>query len=386
MVYSSFLKQFSRPCSLSFLIFMLIFMPSYPTLPGLPPGANELFQEASFPEEAVHIEGEALARQIDQVLQYFQEYGTKDPQGVSPGMFSGLGITLADVSATLCFMRDILKEDLRRGEELRLKDGRFLIRHFRCFRWHPRPGNPEQPGRIRITRYAVFTVPGRGKREGAYRYALYQLPDDEQGMTLEEAEKHRHRLSRFRYSKQQVMAGAYDKGGAKSLVWLTRGGLEKALMQGTICVRFKHGRLKYFNVNRHNGIPFDPNIENPRDQQRYWYFAEINAPRGYGLDIESMITIYPHAAFAGDVFNLGLGKLIGIRYPKPNSHGHEIRLGILADTGGIFSPNLNQLDYFTGVIDSQEKFKNAVKAIPEYVEAFILIKKKTGRGEAPGFN
>jgi len=331
---------------------------------------NSIFREAKLPAPAgrVFLEPAAMLKQIDQVLFYFEKYRGKDPGGVSPGMLSSLDVTLNDVTATLLFCRDILREDMERGRKFRLIDPVFLDKHFRVVRWYPEPGNAGQNGLIRITKYAVFTIPGREKRDRIFRYALYALPDDEKGMSFKEAQKNKDTLCRFKYTRQEVTAGVYDKGGALPLVWLKKDGLEKALMQGTICVRDKRNKRRFFNVSRGNDIPYDPNQKNPDNQERYWYFFEVKEPKGYGLDATSMMTIYPDAALAGDVVNLGLGKIMAIK-------GRVLRLGILADTGGAFTPGLDRLDYFTGVFDTAKEFWRKAKTIPEFAAVYILIKK-----------
>jgi len=190
-----------------------------------------------------------------------------------------------------------------------------------------------------------------------------------------EALRRKEKLSRFRYTRQMVMAGAYDRGGAKPLVWLTRDGLQTASMQGTIAVRLPDRTIKYFNVDRDNGRPYNPALKNPDEQERYWYFAEVPAVKGYGLDVTSMVDIYPGVALAGDVENLGLGLVIGLRSPGPRSGARQVHLGILADTGGAFSANLSQLDYFLGTFSSDAAFRKASGKFPEYADAFLFIKK-----------
>ena len=345
---------------------LLVGISGYPLMPD-----NRLFRETELPLNSVSFKPEAVLKQIDQVLFYFKKYGEKDPRAVSPGLLSSCNVTLNDVKATLIFCRDTLKEDLKKGGKLRLQDPVFLNNHFRALRWYPKPGNNDQKGRIRITKYAVFTITGQKKRDAVYRHALYTLPDDEKGMSLDEAQKNKGKLSRFKYTKQAVKAGAYDKGGAVPLVWINKDGLEKALMQGTICVRDDRNRKRFFNVSRGNDIPYDPKIDNPKNQERYWYFFEVKEPKGYGLDADSMVTIYPDAALAGDVTNLGLGKIMAIK-------GRKTRLGILADTGGAFNPGLDRLDYFTGVFGTVKEFWQKAKTIPEFAEVYILIKKKKG--------
>ncbi len=343
---------------------LLVGISGYSLLPG-----NRLFRETMLPSLKVVCEPEAMLKQIDQVRLYFKKYREKDPRAVSPGLLSSLNVTLNDVEATLLFCRDILKDDLKKGKKSRLRDPVFLNKHFRVLRWYPEPGNTGKKGCIRITKYAVFTITGREKKDAVFKYALYALPDDEKGMSLKETQKNRGTLSRFKYTKQEVTAGVYDEGGASPLVWLRKDGLEKALMQGTICIRDERNGKRFFNVNRSNDIPYDSKIDNPKNQKRYWYFFEVKEPKGYGLDADSMVTIYPDAALAGDLVNLGLGKIMAIK-------GRSIRLGILADTGGAFTPGLDRLDYFAGVFDTTKKFWQKAKTIPEFAEVYILIKKK----------
>jgi len=325
---------------------------------------------------SITINPEALVQQIDAVLDYFSKYKNQDPDAVNVGLFSQIGISLSDVEATLRFLMDTVTEDIRNKSGSRLADPQFLKKHFRFFQWlpHPPPASPPHE-MIKITKYAVFTIQGSLKKNTVFKYALYGLPNDEKGMSLQETEKHRDRLCRFRYTKMQVLAGVYDQGGAEPLVWVTRRGLEEALMEGTICVELAGGEKLFFNVDRGNDIPFDPTIKNHHTQQRYWYFGRVRQPRGYGLDIGSQEPIFAGAAFAGDVYNLGLGKVMGVLYNEPGSGKQKMMLGVLADTGGAFRPNLFQLDYYVGVLNSRKEFNRAVKTLPAFAEVYFIIKK-----------
>ena len=336
---------------------------------------KKFFKETPLDNTVVSMNPEAVLRQVEEVLDYFQKYKKKDPSAVYAGIFSHLGITLSDVESTLRFLKDILDEDIKRGTGCRLQDSQFLRKNLRVFRWFPCGGNHHEGEKIRITKYAIFIIKGSNRKNSVYKYALYGLPEDEAGMSLEEAEKQKHHLYRFKYTKQQVLAGAYDNGGTVPLVWVTRQGLEEALMGGSICVELPGGQKRYFNVNRNNGIPYDPAIKNPRDQARYWYFGQVQQPHGYGMDIMSQVGIFPGAAFAGDIYNLGLGKLMGISYKNPGDNRQKMRLGILADTGGAFTPNLFQLDYYAGVFPSNHKFKRKVKTLPDFAKVYVMIKK-----------
>lgn len=82
-------------------------------------------------------------------------------------------------------------------------------------------------------------------------------------------------------------------------------------MQGTILVQFSDGGQAFFNVDRNNGIPFVKGVS-PYEQRRYWYFREVAAIKGYGSTIENKINIEPEVTFAGDVWNIGLGRVVVI--------------------------------------------------------------------------
>jgi hypothetical protein len=75
-----------------------------------------------------------------------------------------------------------------------------------------------------------------------------------------------------------------------------------------------------------------------------------------------------------------MGKLMGISYKKHGDNRQKMRLGILADTGGAFTPNLFQLDYYAGVFPSRRMFKRKVKKLPDFARVYILIKKRRKDG------
>ena len=200
------------------------------------------------------------------------------------------------------------------------------------------------------------------------------MPQDETGLTLAEADKQKDTLLRYKYTKQDVLSGVYEKDGesegkATPIVWLTREGIEEAIMEGTVKVKFDDGSSFFYNVDRNNGISYDRSIKNPRLQKRYWYFRKVENLKGYGKEIPSKITIYPKVTFAGDVYNLGLGKFILLKYSND-----KFIPGIIADTGGAFIPNLYQLDFLSGVFNSKKEFLNYIKTLPSEAEAYILIK------------
>jgi hypothetical protein len=50
-------------------------------------------------------------------------------------------------------------------------------------------------------------------------------------------------------------------------------------------------------------------------------------------------------------------------------------MGVIADTGGAFLPNLYQLDFLAGTFTSERAFEQYIQKLPEYTNAYILVKK-----------
>lgn len=108
----------------------------------------------------------------------------------------------------------------------------------------------------------------------------------------------------------------------------------------------------------------------PKDQDRFWYFREVGGLRGWAT-AEGGIIVEPQVTVAGDVYNLGLGRVFALSSPSPD--GPQLRLTVLADTGGAFQPNLFQLDWLAGTYPSHDAFKAAVAEVPPYVRADVLV-------------
>jgi hypothetical protein len=333
---------------------------------------------------SIRTDPNALLFVVRGTLKYLETQGAADPMAVSGGMPGLLGCGLPETIKTLRFVQAVLEEDFRRGaQRTRLQDPAFLNREFRFIRYTGDVAAAHRdhvrlaPGNVRITKYAVFVIKGSATRTAEFPCALYAVPDDEKGLSVREAEARRDSLVRFRYTKQDVLAGAFEKDGpvrAQPLVWLTRDGLEEALMEGTIYVDVG-GRRKVFNVDRCNGIPYVRSIKDARLQRRYWYFREAAGIKGYGLTMESKITLLPKVAFAGDVVNMGLGKLIAVRFRSPVSGRWEAILGVLADTGGAFAGNMYQLDFLAGVFPTKAHYRSYVRTLPESGRTYFLFRR-----------
>ena len=180
-------------------------------------------------------------------------------------------------------------------------------------------------------------MPGSYKKTKQYCCALYQILDD-------------HICKK--YSKQQILSGILNqpsnKGKVRPIVWLSRSDFEDSLMQGTVIVKMPDGKERVFMANQSNGIDYDKNNKDPWQQKRYWYFKEDKSSKWSVEQFKKRLSNRQNVVFAGDIFNIGLGKIIALKHINPFTQKHEIRLGVVADTGGAFVKNLYQLDFFAG--------------------------------------
>jgi len=276
-------------------------------------------------------------------------------------MFEEMGVSRCDVEETLAFIVQTAVEDALRGDGVqRLQDPVFLDRHFRIFTWHGEAEHPGlEAGQIRLTRYLVYQMSGRQRPDGEHPYALYERPS----VDADPQERWRE------HTRQDVLdGGIYRAGGnlagvARPLVWLSRTGVLEAMMQGTIEVELENGMRRLYNVHRRNRYPYRRGYKDEA-QQAYFYFRRVADVRGW-----KNIPVLPEVSVAGDVYNVGLGKVVALE-----SNG-AIRLAVLSDTGGAFQPNLSQLDVFTGAYPTKEDFLEATAHLPEYPKAYLLLLK-----------
>lgn len=321
-----------------------------------------------------------VARETARELREQQALGTPL---ASAGMFAELGVTFEDVLATLDLVATVAAED--RGEvHKRLEDPAWIAEQFSVLRWTPdREGAAARkvdlgPDELRLTSYLVFQVDGSTTRTEPYTTALYALPHEEQngGAPVLRPNSCPPGSRRCKYTRQDVYAGVYDPGGesagqADPIVWLTRDAANQAVMQGSIEVRTADGRTRMFNVHENNGIPYDPAIKDGNLQPRFWYFREV-----VGILGVEQIPLRPHAAVAGDIWNIGLGKIVALSWDGPL--GPETHLVVLADTGGAFQPNLFQLDWLAGTFPSRAAYDDWARTHPQRVRAAILVRKRPG--------
>jgi len=299
------------------------------------------------------------------------------------GISEAFGGDLARVKATLSFICKINQEDKTAKRPSRLHNIDFINQHFDQVRWRPdqaqsvkfshkKPLLENMPAdKLLLTKYYIKKATGSLTKSNKTPHALYQVPYDEESLTLEQADEKKVTITRYKYTKQQVLTGVLDKQHlAKPMIWLSRDDLEDTLMQGTVMIEGEDGKpLSFYNVHRNNGIGYDRNLKKEQ-QGRYWYFKQTDSVLGYGKDASYKIPIKPLVTVAGDLAHLGLGKLIML------SHNSEHRLVVLADTGGAFENNQYQLDYLGGYFYNWQDYIKTYRHFPDYVEARILLLKK----------
>ncbi|WP_367607528.1 hypothetical protein [Legionella sp. W05-934-2] len=339
--------------------------------------AEPLFvKERPLPSKHYQINGPALCNTAKNTLAYLNQGHDFDPRVIHEGVWAP--IPVSRIKKTLQFICEHQHE---------LNNPQFVKENFDFLRWYPDMNAVQRlkkkntllahlPNhKILMTKYYVHKAQGKITTNPPYSYALHGLPKDETSLTLEQA-SNLPNLLRFQHGKQDILKGALKNKPVPVLAYLTRDDLETALLQGTVVITFdnKPSQSVTFNVHRCNNIPYDKALP-PYEQQRYWYFKKVNGIKGYGKDANHKITVNTEVTFAGDLQNFGLGKLLMIQYPSP---GGKIisQAGLLADTGGAFENNPNQIDYLSGSFAGNQAFYQAMKGLPDYVNAYIMVLKK----------
>jgi hypothetical protein len=331
------------------------------------PNAHDLFkmQDSPFrPKDQVSTQGSELHKIATHALKYCE----------TDFKYSSF---YADMNSILFPSKDEYRKNMARTLRFLIKnlenetslDPHFLNKHFHAYSWHGDVAKklPLMPaGHIKLTKYPIFIVPGSEVKTKKYPFALYSLPLDEVKLSAKELEEKKDLLVRYQYTKDEILSGALDsqenRKYTKPLVWLSRDGLEEALMQGTVIVKIKPKHYKIFNAMRLTR------------GNTYSFFKDI----GMGSDpneLVSKIHQVPRVTFAGDISNIGLSQFIAIKYFDYSAKKSVVQLGVLCDTGGAFKNNFHQLDYFMGPFESKEEFRKASLKVPQYVKAYILVKK-----------
>ncbi|MFN5988442.1 MAG: hypothetical protein ACK47Q_03260, partial [Dolichospermum sp.] len=313
--------------------------------------SHQVLTTGKLPNNQINFNQTDLLSVLTNTREYFQKYASEDPDLQRTGILITQGVTVKDILKTLDFMITVLEEDIANKRTTRLQDPSFINTNFRVIKWSAHnPENPQQK-QLRITKYAAFIHPGSRKKTSKYNTPIYALKEE-----LSQDKFY------TKYTKQDVLSGIYEPGGkefgkVKPIAYLTRNGLEAALMQGTVLVNFTDGTKEFLNVDKNNGMSYIRGVK-ATSQKRYWYFKEVDAIKGYGYKIDAKISIKPGVTFAGDVLNIGLGRIIVI---EDNQNGKKrLKMGVIADTGGAFLPNLYQLDFLAGTFASEKDFQQYI--------------------------
>jgi len=310
----------------------------------------------------------ALLHAAKDSLRYIEQHEKNRPEVIVPAHFESI-LPLHDVKKTLRYIIQLIQEDKEKGV-FRILDPQFLEQHFKFIAWLPdqetaQKNNITLPGQrfLRLTNYAVFSVEGSKTKTKHNNCALYEVKN--------------HAIVK-KFTKQNVMAGALEKNQykdkVKPLAWISRNAFEDALMQGTVLVNFGDNSYKIFNVHLNNGIAYEKS-KPVSLQKRYWFFRELKHSTSNVESFQKKIRRRKGVIFAGDIHNIGTGKLIALKYQNPATGKKEIRLGVLADTGSAFVNNLYQLDLFAGLFTSRSEFNQHMKQVPAFTHAYLLSKK-----------
>ena len=333
------------------------------------------------------------ASELCQVAENTKNYLINNPDdnfAVKPGKIVAEAFSVVRVKKTLDFICKTYRSDVRNKRQSRLHETDFLRENFAFYRWYPdvkkaqaialkstndvksRLLNDIPPDQIFLTKYYTKLLTGSDKRTDLYSQALYALPYDETDKTLAQADALKTELTRFKYTRQQVIDGVLLKQNlAKPLVWISEAALHDVLLQGTGVLKVGNA-LQYFNVHRNNGIDYNYAIGKSK-QPRYWYFSQVPSIMGYGKNLSQKIPVVPQVTFAGNVKDLGLGKLILVNYQE--NEQSISRMGVLADQGGAFDDNIFQLDMLVDSYMGWKDYYKANKHLPDYANAWILLLK-----------
>ena len=324
--------------------------------------------KSSLKQETVLTDPISLLHAAKDTLRYINLHEQDRHQTIAPDHFNEV-MSFDQVKKTLHYIVDVIEEDKKTGK-FRILDPKFIAKQFNFIAWTAdaqtaQSNNVTLPsdGALRLTNYAVFVVTGSTTKTKQYNCALYEIRD--------------HSLPK-KISKQSVLAGVLEKPAyqkkVRPLAWVSRDGLEEALMQGTVLVKFVDSSYKIFNVHLNNGIAYEKN-KPVLQQKRYWFFKELKHSAKSVETFKNKIKRRSGVIFAGDIHNIGTGKLIALRHTNPLTKQPEIRLGVLADTGSAFVNNLYQLDFFAGLFSSRNALSQHMKQLPIFTHAYLLSKK-----------
>ncbi len=343
-----------------------------PTQPSyITPESGKFFTQVKAPllHEKIATSPQSLLQAAKDTLLYIKNKHGKYCQVLEPYQLKDI-ISFKRVEETLKFIIETIEEDKKTGK-YRILNPAFINKNFSFIKWKADKktaltNNAKIPanGNIRLTNYVIYCVQGNTTKTAHYNCALYGLLDK----TLAK-----------KFTKQQILTGIFEKptykNKVKPLVWLTRNDFEEVLLQGTTLVKMPDQSYKIFMVDTCNGIRYVKGSINPQKQQRYWFCREAKSNIQTIDAFRKRIQLRKKVIFAGDINNIGIGKIIAIKHINPTTKKSEVHLGILADTGGAFINNLYQLDLFLGMYSDKKQLKKQQWQFPNSTQAFLMYKR-----------
>lgn len=330
-------------------------------------GAGRLFKQAAnpFTSECVVTNPYYLMLAAQDALRFINSRKSSD-ESIVPTHFKQ-SLPRKSVESTLKFIITTIKQDIQHGK-FRILDPDFLNKNFKFIKWVGDAKSASNNGiklnledGIRLTSYAIFNVNGSLTKTNRCACALYEALDS--------------KICKL-YSKQQILKGILEspenKKRVRPLVWLSRDDFEDALMQGTVIVKMPNSKQQIFVAHLNNGIEYDKKETQPKEQKRFWYYRELKNSKWSLEQFKRRVAMRQNVVFAGDIYNLGLGKIIAIKHKNPVTKKLEVRLGVVADTGGAFVKNLYQLDLFAGIFNNRNELGAYIKHLPGQTDAYIL--------------
>lgn len=327
-----------------------------------------MLAKPDFKKELVTTDPLALQHAVRDVLKFFDRYWTTHKPVIAPQPFSTQVLSANKVRETLNFIDKTIEEDKTSGV-FRVQDPNFLKENLGFIAWSPdvdaaaAAGYNEVCGKkIRLTSYVIYKALGSYEKSPDFPCALYRLVSEKKRINL---------------TKQEILANDLSTqcpGQVEPLVWVARETLEEAMLQGTVILSMPDKKERAFTVNISNGRKFDHKVKNLAQQEIYWFFLERKNEKAIKqlLDRSSYRS---GVVFAGDLYSLGFGKIVALQYYNKKEGLHELRLGVLADTGSAFERNLYHLDLFGGVMPNKQVLKKYLSNFPPTVKAFIVYRK-----------
>ncbi len=337
--------------------------------------ARTLKKVESVYNQKIAVDQKALALIAEEVSQFLSHVHKSIYVQVSEGkIFKGI-VTIDDVKDTINFLAKHAKEHPNW-----LKSHWFYNTYFDFYRLYsdgefcplkigklPR-GWIGAPDNHRITKYRICKMHGSRTKTKKYFFPLYSRPSDEVGKTNERIRNNPEKFIRFMYKRSEILEGALEhKKEVQPLAWVTLEGYKELVMQGSAVIDFE---------DQTTPQTFQVVVENDMAREdKYWFVApyEKRKPsKKYPIKVEPI----PGVSFAGNISDIGFGKVLVMIGKNPLTLEKEMRVGVLTDTGTAFQDNLCKFDLFTGYFEEHQLFDEHCKQYPHTAEMYILIKKR----------